>query len=523
MKKEINIDDIKELFHIVEILKAEGFDIAKMTIKKNIDGKRRYIKLKNIEGMEDIIHKYGLNENYLIGKRVELLRKAYKDKKSSMSLEDKEKAMELGLIYENTIERTLDILEILKKEGIDISKITLNKGEGDILLKELEHQGIDIMPIIEKYKLNPEYPIGESIRKVRLGYRRKRYTMTDKARKKAETLGILSKKTSITELIEILEILKKEGIDVRKISFSKKVNGKSEPVKLSDIKYVGVDINEVIKKYSLNPNYLIGSKLHALWASYNSVGNCVISEEEKKKVDELGILKIEEKRRGRMDESIEILKILQKEGVDIRKIPLKNDDNKSIVCIEDIKQKGININEIIKKYKLDPKYPIGYKIRVIRLALSKEDVLLTEEENKSIEELGVNKSRKAVEEVLEILEILKKEGINIKNLPIVRRINGKDIPVTLGQLIDWGIDIEPIIEKYKLDGDYQIGTKITNLRQAYRGKRCKITEEEKRKAELLGVVKIMDMQKEQEDLEKKIEQAKELKKEAQSLNKNIVH
>ena len=141
--------------------------------------------------------------------------------------------------------------------------------------------------------------------------------------------------------------------------------------------------------------------------------------------------------------------------------------------------------------------------------------MLTDEQNKIIEELGIRTPKRAIEECLDILEILKEEKINVRTIPVVKRVNGKDKYVNLGQLEEYGFVIDPILEKYNLDREYPIGAKITNLRQAYRGVRCSITDEEKKRAEVLGIVRIKDMQLEQDELNKKLEQAKELKKETE--------
>ena len=90
-------------------------------------------------------------------------------------------------------------------------------------------------------------------------------------------------------------------------------------------------------------------------------------------------------------------------------------------------------------------------------------------------------------QTLEVVRALKECGVNFSDLQVYK--NKKYL--TLGELEQEGIDIKRIIEEKGLDADFNIGQKITNLRSAYKGSKSrKITEEEKREAEELGVVTI---------------------------------
>lgn len=80
-----------------------------------------------------------------------------------------------------------------------------------------------------------------------------------------------------------------------------------------------------------------------------------------------------------------------------------------------------------------------------------------------------------------------------------------------------GTNIYAIIEKHRLDAEFKIGAGITKLRQAYSGKSANpITEDEKRRAEKIGAIKIADMEAEQKRLQEKLEKAEALKQEAEA-------
>ena len=55
------------------------------------------------------------------------------------------------------------ILKILKENGIDINRIPVRNGKDNeyIKLKDITQTGIDILEIIDKNNLNPNYEIGK--------------------------------------------------------------------------------------------------------------------------------------------------------------------------------------------------------------------------------------------------------------------------------------------------------------------------------------------------------------------------
>ena len=187
------------------------------------------------------------------------------------------------------------------------------------------------------------------------------------------------------------------------------------------------------------------------------------------------------------------------------------------------------MNSIIENNKLDGKYPIGTAIVIIRNAYNgTNNLVLTEDEKRKIDELGIAEKMNDIEEVIKVLEILKKEGVNVGKLRISKIIeSGKAEFFNLAQISENQVDIKEIMEKYNLDPQYAIGRKISYLRGAYKGNNGRyLKEEEKRKAEALGVIKIRDMEKEKRRLEKNLEEAKKLKLEAEKQamrKKNINH
>lgn len=89
-------------------------------------------------------------------------------------------------------------------------------------------------------------------------------------------------------------------------------------------------------------------------------------------------------------------------------------------------------------------------------------------------------------ELLEIISILRDNGVDINSIPITKR---REYTV-LKDIRQKGIDIESIIRENHLDGNYKIGQKIAYFRVIYKGIiKVQMSDEERTLAEELGVVK----------------------------------
>ena len=189
------------------------------------------------------------------------------------------------------VERFIRKLEILKRIGVDVTKIT-----GSDKIKDLaKKSGIDEKEI-EKAGLNPGDNIGQckqdiskSYRAVKEGKEPGRTPPTDEQVERLRELGIsLEKKESpVKEFIDKLEILKRIGVDVTKITSRDNIK---ELAKKS-----GIDEKE-IEKAGLNPGDNIGQCKQDISKSYRAVkegkepGRTPPTDEQVERLRELGIL-----------------------------------------------------------------------------------------------------------------------------------------------------------------------------------------------------------------------------------------
>ena len=282
---------LDELIAVLEKLYTEGIDVSKIRTMKY------YNKLLLIDVVpKEVIEKLGLQETFPIGMRLRVAINAYrKNITYSITEEHKKKLEEFGLTQEKTIiEKLNEILQVLETIGIETDEIPetrmINGSLTKIRLKHIvgEEQ-------IKEYDLDPEYNIGLSI-----GYAKKAckkgswISVSNEEKRQLEEFGIIQKdgkkvrkKSSlpIIKLIEILEILKKEEISLEGIQLSKKINGKQEYIILKELVS-----NDIIKKYNLDERYKIGHKIAEARLSYRGLGTKFVTDEDKTKLDNLGVI-----------------------------------------------------------------------------------------------------------------------------------------------------------------------------------------------------------------------------------------
>ena len=207
---------------------------------------------------------------------------------------DKKRIEILGLIKEekSAIEETLDILERLKEEGIDVTniqtRIQVNNERRHIYLYELDDENIE--EVIERLGLDRKYPMGMRLQGLISSYRgTKQGKITESDKKRIKALGLIREEKSVTEeVLEILEHLKAKGIDVSRIKRMPRVNGKQRSSYLYEIEHE--DIEKIIKELGLDRQYPIGYKIVNMVNIYKGTLDGRLSEEDKKRIEALGIL-----------------------------------------------------------------------------------------------------------------------------------------------------------------------------------------------------------------------------------------
>ena len=199
------------------------------------------------------------------------------------------------------------------------------------------------------------------------------------------------KKAKIQEILEILEILKNNGIDLTRVKREIKRDGKYRSSLLKEIEQPGIDIMRIIEQYSLNPNWKIGYRILELNRFYKELTNLNMTEE-KERIEKLG--KIEVKTEAA--KTLELLELLEQNGVDVTKINMiiRIDGTRRGVLLKEINQPEIDIMKIIEKYGLDPNDNIGGKIQRINQGYKgRADNPITEKDKQKAERLGIIRNK----------------------------------------------------------------------------------------------------------------------------------
>ena len=382
-----------------------------------------------------------------------------------MTEEEKAKFIELGIMERVSLaQERLEILETLKQNGVNITKISVSDTIGTI-----SQEGIDIEKIIEDNYLDASMKIGDIISKIKLGMKENPsgLRMTKEEKEKFLNLGInpvtdyphMVQKERKRKYLTLFTVLKENGIDVDNMKWGEA---------LEDYTQEGLDIKDIIDKNSLDgktrPKDLRAKIIRAIEGKEEKYN---LTEEEIEDFRKIGIFPIINKK-SRAQEYIEIFTILKENGVDLEQLRKIGRD----IPLKHYNQDGIDIGQIVEENKLDGNIKIAYAIKNIRSKTLK----MTDEEIKVFEYLGIIEERPSIiEQHLKLLTILKDNGIQLNQI--------KSTVEKLSYIEQEGINIQEIIESNELDGETKIGSLISRIRATLNGSSSqplKITEEEKK-------------------------------------------
>ena len=196
----------------------------------------------------------------------------------------------------------------------------------------------------------------------------------------------------IAKMLHVAKILNDNGVNLRAVELSKTVDGHRIFTRISHIRQTGIDIDKIILDNGLDPNFNYGLKTRFIrnLCKYGTPDQ--VTEEEKKKFQELGVLEKE----FAAEETLRVAKILHDNKLDIQKVPLHIVKNKKPQPIKlgEVKQEGIDMEKIISENNLDKDFKLGKRLNSIRQAYrGKITPALTPEERKLAEELKLVEPR----------------------------------------------------------------------------------------------------------------------------------
>lgn len=132
-------------------------------------------------------------------------------------------------IIDGYIEKCMRICKVLYGQGVDFSKIKITQ---NMIVAEVEQEGINIQKIIDESELDGEFKIGQAIEYLRIAYRgEKYYPLTELEKREVEELGLVSiKRENLTELVEQSKATQEKVAEAKKLEsmYEQELEGKEQ-------------------------------------------------------------------------------------------------------------------------------------------------------------------------------------------------------------------------------------------------------------------------------------------------------
>ena len=479
MNQSTGSKSIQRFIEKLEILKGLRIDITKMTQKDTI---QTLAEKSGVIITEKKAEELGIELIDRIGYTKMSIASASRGigSREKPTQEQIQRLSELGISLElvkkrNIIQEFIKNLETLKKQGVDVIKITpkdtiqtLAEKSGVVLTeKQSEELGIEL-----NHKIGQTKTGIASAHRGKGTYQKPTQEQVQRLSELGISLDVLERGTIIQKFMKELDILIEQKIDIEKMTETDTIQTLAE-------KSGVVITKEKADELGIRLNYKIGGAKKYIAKLYRKGGKKTEQEQEQRLL-ELGVsLELPEKK-SITQEFIEKLKILEKQGIEVSNIQIKDTiqtlAQKSGVVIteEKAKELGIRLNDKIGQTKMSI-------ARAYRRNGSGEKP--TQEQVQELQKLGISLERRNItQEFIEKLWILKEQGIDIT------KITKTDTIQTLAEKS--GVVItEEKAKKLGIELSDRIGQTKTNVASAHRGDKTreKPTEEQVQRLSELGI------------------------------------
>ena len=479
MNQSTGSKSIQRFIEKLEILKGLRIDITKMTQKDTI---QTLAEKSGVIITEKKAEELGIELIDRIGYTKMSIASASRGigSREKPTQEQIQRLSELGISLElvkkrNIIQEFIKNLETLKKQGVDVTKITpkdtiqtLAEKSGVVLTeKQSEELGIELNDKIGQTKTGIA-----SAHRGKGTYQKPTQEQVQRLSELGISLDVLERGTIIRKFMKELDILIEQKIDIAKMTETDTIQTLAE-------KSGVVITKEKADELGIRLNYKIGGAKKYIAKLYRK-GGMKTEQEQEQRLLELGVsLELPEKK-SITQEFIEKLKILEKQGIEVSNIQIKDTiqtlAQKSGVVIteEKAKELGIRLNDKIGQTKMSI-------ARAYRRNGSGEKP--TQEQVQELQKLGISLERRNItQELIEKLCILKEQGIDITKITktdTIRTLAEKSgVIITEEKAKELGINLSD-----------RIGQTKTNVASAHRGDKTreKPIEEQVQRLSELGI------------------------------------
>ena len=479
MNQNTGSKSIQRFIEKLEILKGLRIDITKMIQKDTI---QTLAEKSGVIITEKKAEELGIELIDRIGYTKMSIASASRGigSREKPTQEQIQRLSELGISLElvkkrNIIQEFIKNLETLKKQGVDVTKITpkdtiqtLAEKSGVVLTeKQSEELGIELNDKIGQTKTGIA-----SAHRGKGTYQKPTQEQVQRLSELGIGLDVLERGTIIRKFMKELDILIEQKIDIAKMTETDTIQTLAE-------KSGVVITKEKADELGIRLNYKIGGAKKYIAKSYRK-GGMKTEQEQEQRLLELGVsLELPEKK-SITQEFIEKLKILEKQGIEVSNIQttytIQTLAEKSGVVITEEKAEELGI-------KLSDK--IGITKTYIASAYRGKGACKkpSQEQVQELLELGISlEARDVIQEFIEKLEILKEQGID------VTKIIQKDTIETLAEKS--GVVLtEEKAEELGIELNDKIGQTKKGIADASRGNGTwkKPTQEQAQELQKLGI------------------------------------
>ena len=404
---------------VCEALARQGFDFKNFKGSKTINKKTILKTLADIHeefpniDIIKVLKETGVSLDYSIGRQQKGAVQATQGKGTyKITEEEKQKLINMGVISlekkESVMSEFVRVCEALARQGFDFKNFkgskTINK---KTILKTLadiheEFPNIDIIKVLKETGVSLDYSIGRQQKSaVQATQGKGTYTITEEEKQELIELGVVSleKESSMSEFVRVCEALSRQGFDFRNFVYQRTITeaGKKKQVKkaLADIKqeYHNVDIIKVLEETGVSLDYSIGAKKELAMKAVQGKDTVLITEEEKQKLIELGVVSLE-KEESKMSEFVRVCEALARQGFDFKNFKGSKTINKKTILktLADIHEEfpSIDIIKVLEETGVELNYKFSLqKNKTGQAVQGKGTNPITEEEKQKLDALGV--------------------------------------------------------------------------------------------------------------------------------------
>ena len=203
---------------------------------------------------------------------------------------------------EHAMTTFVKVCEALARQGFDFKNFVYMRNRVNKTLADIQGEcpNIDMAKVLEETGVELNYKFsskkGNAVKAVQ---GKGTYKITEEEKQKLINMGVISlekKESVMSEFVRVCEALARQEFDFKNFKGSKTINKKTILKTLADIheEFPSIDIIKVLEETGVELNYKFSLQKNKTGQAVQGKGTTPITEEEKQKLDALGVIDLEE-------------------------------------------------------------------------------------------------------------------------------------------------------------------------------------------------------------------------------------